>query len=64
MRCAMSHGQVLVGGHVVKPEHDMHWTKEQLAGRTAQLTYRDRPFRVGTLFPEIRSHRWGVDGSR
>ena len=59
MECAMSHGQVLVGGHVVKPEHDRHWTREQLAGRTAQLTYRDRPFRTATLFPETRSTRDG-----
>lgn len=37
MLCAMSHGQVRVSGHVVKPQHDMAWTQAQLSGRMAHL---------------------------
>lgn len=41
MLCAMSHGQVTVSGHVVKPEHDRRWTRQQLAGRTAKVNARE-----------------------
>lgn len=40
MLCALSHGQVVIDGFVVRVEHLDRWTPDQLRGRYAHLAGR------------------------
>lgn len=39
-RCLISHGQLTIDGHVVKPTDNLRWTRRQLEGRMMEFVGR------------------------